>query len=123
MRISDWSSDVCSSDLNMSEETAKLIDAEVRRLVEEGEKAARKVLTDNIDELHLLAGALLEYETLSGEEAKRAIKGEDIGREDDADKRGTPVSGHAGGIPQIKRKRSEARRGGKEWGGKCRTRW
>src|SRR3546814_6561830 len=92
----------------MSEETAKLIDAEVRRLVEEGEKVARKVLTDNIDELHLLAGALLEYETLSGEEAKRAIKGEDIGREDDADKRGTPVSGHAGGIPQIKRKpRSE----------------
>src|SRR3546814_6357738 len=71
----------------MSEETAKLIDAEVRRLVEEGEKVARKVLTDNIDELHLLAGALLEYETLSGEEAKRAIKGEDIGREDDADKR------------------------------------
>ena len=89
---------------NMSEETAKLIDAEVRRLVEEGEGVARKVLTDHLDELHLLAGALLEYETLSGEEAKRAIKGEDIGREDDADKRGTPVSGHAGGIPQIKRK-------------------
>ena len=62
------------------------------------------MLTDNIDELHLLAAALLEYETLSGEEAKRAIKGEDIGREDDATKRGTPVSGHAGGIPQIKRK-------------------
>src|SRR3546814_15180251 len=88
----------------MSEETAKRIDAEVRRLVEEGEKVARKVLTDQIDELHLLAGALLEYETLSGEEAKRAIKGEDIGREDDATKRGTPVPGHAGGIPQVKRK-------------------
>src|SRR3546814_2521269 len=114
MRISDWSSDVCSSDLvflghsvsraqNMSEETAKLIDAEVRRLVEEGEKVARKVLTDNIDELHLLAGALLEYETLSGEEAKRAIKGEDIGRADDDGKRGTPVSGHAGCIPQDRK--------------------
>ena len=89
---------------NMSEDTARLIDAEVRRLVEEGEKTARKVLTDHLDELHLLAGALLEYETLSGEESKRAIKGEDIGREDEAGKRGTPVSGHAGGIPQIKRK-------------------
>ena len=62
------------------------------------------MLTDHLDELHLLAGALLEYETLSGEESKRAIKGEDIGREDDADKRGTPVSGHAGSLPQIKRK-------------------
>src|SRR3546814_19536930 len=130
MRISDWSSDVCSSDLNMSEETAKLIDAEVRRLVEEGEKAARKVLTDNIDELHLLAGALLEYETLSGEEAKRPIKGEDIGREDDADKRGPPVSGHAGGIQQIKRQhrpytdhRTDKRREGTECGTTGRSRW
>jgi cell division protease FtsH len=89
---------------NMSEETARLIDAEVRRLVEEGEGVARKVLTDNIDELHLLAAALLEYETLSGEESRRAIKGEDIGRESDRDKSGTPVSGHAGSLPQIKRK-------------------
>src|SRR3546814_11722732 len=88
----------------MSEETAKLIDAEVRRLVEEGEKVARKVLTDNIDELHLLAGALLEYETLSGEVAKREIKGEDIGSEDDDDKLGKPESGLAGGSPKIKRK-------------------
>ena len=89
---------------NRSEETARLIDAEVRRLVEEGEKTARKVLTEHLDELHLLAGALLEYETLSGEEARRAIKGEDIGRENDQDRSGTPVSGHAGGLPQIKRK-------------------
>ena len=89
---------------NMSEDTARLIDAEVRRLVEEGENVARKVLTDNLDELHLLAAALLEYETLSGEESKRAIKGEDIGREDDQSKHGTPVSGHAGSLPQIKRK-------------------
>jgi len=62
------------------------------------------VLTEHLDELHLLAGALLEYETLSGEEARRAIKGEDIGRENDQDRSGTPVSGHAGGLPQIKRK-------------------
>ncbi len=89
---------------NMSEETAKLIDAEVRRLVEDGEKTARKVLTDHLDELHLLAGALLEYETLSGEEARRAIKGEDIGRDSDANKPGAPIQGHAGGLPQIKRK-------------------
>ncbi len=40
------------------------------------------MLTEHLDELHRLAGALLEYETLNGEESKRVIKGEDIGRED-----------------------------------------
>ena len=53
------------------------------------------MLTDNLDELHRLADALLEYETLTGEEAKRAIKGEDIGREnpsDQADRRCRPAA-------------------------------
>ncbi|MDB5668144.1 MAG: ATP-dependent metallopeptidase FtsH/Yme1/Tma family protein, partial [Alphaproteobacteria bacterium] len=67
---------------SVSNDTAMMIDQEVRRLVEEGENAARRVLTDNLDELHRLAGALLEFETLTGEESKRAIRGEDIGRED-----------------------------------------
>jgi cell division protease FtsH len=71
---------------HVSEETARLIDSEVRRLIEEAEGIARKVLTDNLDELHRLAGALLEYETLTGEESKRAIRGEDIGRENPNDK-------------------------------------
>ena len=73
---------------SVSEETARLIDQEVRRLIEEAEGVARKVLTDNLDELHRLADALLEYETLTGEEAKRAIKGEDIGRENPSDQAG-----------------------------------
>src|SRR5690606_6914401 len=67
---------------SISAETAQLIDQEVRRLIEEAEATARKVLTENLDQLHKLAAALLEYESLSGEEAKRAIRGEDIGRED-----------------------------------------
>ncbi|HEY6916609.1 MAG TPA: ATP-dependent zinc metalloprotease FtsH [Allosphingosinicella sp.] len=89
---------------HMSEQTARLIDEEVRRLVEEGETTARKVLTDNLDELHNLAAALLEYETLSGEEAKKAIKGEDIGRED-PNKRAPvlPVTGSS--IPSTRRPR------------------
>jgi len=65
----------------VSEETARLIDQEVRRLIEEAEATARKVLTDNLDELHRLATALLEFETLTGEESKKAIRGEDIGRD------------------------------------------
>ena len=87
----------------VSEETARLIDQEVRRLVEEGESTARKVLTDNLHELHLLAEALLEYETLSGEESKRAIAGEDIGR-DDAGSKKTPALGTGGSsIPKTRR--------------------
>ncbi len=60
---------------NISEETARLIDEEVRRLVEESEATARQVLQDNIDKLHALAKALLEYETLSGDEVRTVLDG------------------------------------------------
>ncbi|MBX3560405.1 MAG: ATP-dependent zinc metalloprotease FtsH [Sphingomonas sp.] len=89
---------------SVSEETSRLIDQEVRRLIEEAEGRARQVLTDNIDQLHKLAGALLEYETLTGEESKRAIKGEDIGRENPADRpSATPITGST--IPSTRRPR------------------
>jgi cell division protease FtsH len=89
---------------SVSEETARLIDEEIRRLIEEAEAVARKVLTDNIDELHKLGNALLEYETLNGEEAKRAIRGEDIGRENPSDRPPlAPVTGST--IPSTKRPR------------------
>ncbi|HTU12907.1 MAG TPA: ATP-dependent zinc metalloprotease FtsH [Allosphingosinicella sp.] len=88
----------------VSEETARMIDQEVRRLVEEGENRARQVLTDNLDELHKLAGALLEYETLTGDESKRAIKGEDIGRDNpSARPTVTPITGAS--IPSTRRPR------------------
>ena len=63
---------------NVSDATAQLIDEEVRRLVEEGEMRARTILTARIEDLHALAKALMEYETLSGEEAKAVIRGEPI---------------------------------------------
>ena len=89
---------------SVSEETSRLIDQEVRRLVEEGEGTARAVLTENLDELHRLAGALLEYETLTGEESKRAIKGEDIGRENPSDRPPlSPITGST--IPTTRRPR------------------
>ncbi len=86
----------------VSEETFRLIDAEVRALIEEAEKRARKVLTDNIDELHKLAEALLEYETLTGDEAKKAIKGEDIGRDDRRDKKPSNETPAGTSIPKTK---------------------
>ena len=89
---------------SVSEQTAQLIDQEVRRLIEEAEAAARAVLTDHIDELHRLAQSLLEFETLSGEEAKKAIKGEDIGRPDPGAPR-PAVSVTGSSIPSTRRPR------------------
>ncbi|MBS0360052.1 MAG: cell division protein FtsH, partial [Proteobacteria bacterium] len=60
---------------NVSEETAKLIDQEVKRLVKGGEDEAKCILTTKIDDLHTLAKALLEYETLTGDEIVNALKG------------------------------------------------
>ncbi len=87
---------------SVSEDTAKLIDQEVRRLVEEGEARARQVLTDNLGELHKLAEALLEFETLSGEEAKRAIKGEPVERDRDRGNRPAAIVGGSS-VPSTKR--------------------
>ncbi len=60
---------------NLSDSTAKLINEEVRSLAEEAENNCRKILQDNIEELHIVAKGLLEYETLSGDEIKDLIKG------------------------------------------------
>ena len=72
---------------NVSDATAKLIDEEVRNLIEIAEKTARKVLTDKADDLETLAQGLLEYETLSGNEVSQLLKGESILRDDDSDKK------------------------------------
>ncbi|WP_411286550.1 ATP-dependent metallopeptidase FtsH/Yme1/Tma family protein, partial [Phenylobacterium sp.] len=60
---------------NVSEATANIIDAEVKRLVQAGYDEAKRILTEKLDELHTLAKALLEYETLSGDEIINALKG------------------------------------------------
>ncbi len=98
----------------VSEEKASVIDEEVRRIVDEGYKRAENVLKDNMDDLHTLAKALLEYEMLSGDEIKAVLRGEAIIRdepddEDDAQPRSSvPTSakkddgdvGSGGEVPQ-----------------------
>ncbi|WP_430423040.1 ATP-dependent zinc metalloprotease FtsH [Phenylobacterium sp.] len=74
---------------NVSEETSKIIDEEVRRLVEGGESEARRILTEKIDDLHTLAKALLEYETLTGDEIVNALKGVAPNRDESESKRPT----------------------------------
>jgi cell division protease FtsH len=60
---------------NVSESTAQKIDTEVRRLVKTGEDEARRILVERIEDLHRLAKALLEYETLSGSEIVDVMNG------------------------------------------------
>ena len=60
---------------NVSEDTARIIDAEVKRLTQDGFNEARRILTTKLEDLHILAKALLEYETLTGDEITNALKG------------------------------------------------
>ncbi|PZQ61216.1 MAG: cell division protein FtsH [Sphingomonas taxi] len=91
-----------SQPVRMSNSTAQLIDDEIKSIVEGGLHRAKQVLTDHLDQLHSLAGALLEYETLSGEEIKRLIAGEEIGRIDQGPK-SPPVPTAGTSIPKTKR--------------------
>ena len=74
----------------VSEATAQLIDSEVRRLIEEAETTARGILIEHIDELHRISQALLEYETLSGDEIRGLLRGEAIVRRDPDDTPAAP---------------------------------
>jgi len=65
---------------SISEETAGKIDSEVRRFVDECYKRAEKMLNDGLDDLHNVAKALLEYETLTGDEINGLLKGQPIHR-------------------------------------------
>ena len=58
---------------NMSEETAKKVDAEIRKFVDKGYVRAKTILKQKIEDLHKLAKALLTYETLTGEEIENLI--------------------------------------------------
>ncbi len=82
-------------------ETNKLIDAEIKDLVEAGLKRATDVLTEQEDKLHLLAQALLEYETLTGDEIEHLL---DSGKIDRPDEPKGPIAvqpSHGSAIPKA----------------------
>jgi cell division protease FtsH len=72
---------------NVSEDTAKIIDAEVKRLTNAGYAEAKRILTEKLADLHTLAKSLLEYETLTGDEIVNVLKGIPPNREDSEAKR------------------------------------
>ena len=62
----------------VSETTAREIENEVKRFIDNAYNRAKHILTENIEELHRVAKGLLEYETLSGEEIRTVLRGEPV---------------------------------------------
>jgi cell division protease FtsH len=86
---------------SLSEATAQKIDSEVRRLVNEGYVSAKEILTKHHEEFVAVAEALLEYETLTGDEIRDLIAGKRPVR-DDAD---TPSAPRGSAVPSAGRGR------------------
>ncbi len=89
---------------NISNETAQLIDSEIRRLVDDAYSRATDILSTNIDQLHTLAGALLEYETLTGDEIKALMNEGTLPDRSGGDKSLVPSRNSGGSsVPKSKR--------------------
>ncbi|WP_371037507.1 ATP-dependent zinc metalloprotease FtsH [Rhodosalinus sp. FB01] len=88
---------------SVSAHTKELIESEVKRFISEAYERAHAILTERKDEGERLAEGLLEYETLTGEEIKRVIKGEppNLG-EDEDDSSGKPSAPSVTASPKTK---------------------
>jgi cell division protease FtsH len=99
---------------NISDDTARLIDEEVRRIVMEGQQKAWEVLGANVDKLNAVADALMEYETINGEETELVMNGGKIVRkEDDEDTKG-PLGSAVPATGAVRPPREEPGTGGME---------
>ena len=63
---------------DFSEETARQIDLEVRRLIDEAYQSAHNIVESNADVMHRIAAALLERETIDAEEVRMLIEGQEL---------------------------------------------
>ncbi len=97
---------------NLSEETQKMVDSEIHRFVDEGYDTARLIISEKLDELHIIANGLLEYETLSGKEIRDLLDGKPPIREELDD---TPSGPRSSAVPSAGGVRSSS--GGEEPGG------
>jgi cell division protease FtsH len=97
---------------NISEETVKKIDAEIKRFVEEGYQLAKKIITENRAQLEILAKGLIEYETLSGDEIKDLLVGKPPSRESGSE----PAAPRSSAVPPSGKARPRPEAGGLEPG-------
>ena len=64
-----------------SNETLKTIDCEIKKVINESKEKCEEILKNNTDQLEIIAQALLKYETLTGDEIKKLLNGEEIQQE------------------------------------------
>jgi cell division protease FtsH len=69
---------------NISEETARLVDSEIKRLVTTAYEQAKDLLVKKKKEWETLSNALIEYETLTGEEIKDVVAGKPISKSEES---------------------------------------
>ena len=93
---------------SVSADTKTLIEAEVKRLIDEGYQTAQRILTEKADDFERLAKGLLEYETLTGDEIRKVIAGEPLTSGDDADKP-PPSGGNAPSVAAIPKTKPRAK--------------
>ncbi len=98
---------------NLSEETARAIDAEIRSIIDSAYARATHILTTNRDELERLAQGLLEYETLSGDEIRMVLRGEPVVRV----RPDEPVNQGRGSVPTSGRPAAPPRSSAGPWSG------
>ncbi len=91
----------------ISSDTAKLIEDEIKRFVTEGYETAKRVLAERATEWERLAQALLEYETLTGEEIDKVMRGEKIVRDEPADLSQTPPPASVPTVGDVSKKGPE----------------
>ncbi len=91
---------------SVSAETKKLIEFEVKALIDEGYETARRVLIEKNDDFERLAKGLLEYETLTGDQIRKVIAGEALDSPDDVDK--PPSSGTTASVAAIPKTKPRA---------------
>ncbi len=89
---------------NVSPDTVKLIDEEVKRILDESHRLATDILTEHHEELDTIAHALLEYETLSGDEIEGLLRGEQPQRQTPTDTKVTPIKSS---LPSSRRERKK----------------
>ncbi|MCW8871323.1 MAG: ATP-dependent zinc metalloprotease FtsH, partial [Xanthomonadales bacterium] len=81
---------------HMSDDTARLIDEEVRDIIDAAHGKARDLLESNLDRLHLMAGALIKYETLDKGQLDQIMQGQEPDPPEGWQDSEGDVSGYAG---------------------------
>lgn len=90
---------------HMSDETARIIDQEVKSLIERNYQRARQLLTENMDVLHSMKDALMKYETIDAPQIDDLMSRREVrvpaGWDDNNKSGGKDNSGHSGSTPNA----------------------